>query len=169
MKPEDFSQFDDPRVREVMAAAANLVEKLHHCGYHEMLTRELRDALFAARHTRPKNDGINTSDDVIDLLKMMIVEMPWSANGCHAADMAREFIRQHTRPEQDGSKTRYDTFVDGFSEGTIVASQAQWREMRARLEKVRDELKDAETGVLLFARVANAIRMLEAILEGKEP
>ena len=47
------------------------------------------------------------------------------------------------------------------------------REMRARLEKVRDELKLGEmwsgtNGYVAFQSIAKALRMLEAILEGKD-
>lgn len=59
MSPDDFSQFDDPRVRDVMAAAANLVEELHrdYANLEIVVERrcdDLETALFAAQHSRPK-------------------------------------------------------------------------------------------------------------------
>lgn len=68
MTPEDFSQFDDPRVREVMAAAANLVEEtITVLGEYEAdrklyngeqvlknLAETLAKALFAAQHSKPR-------------------------------------------------------------------------------------------------------------------
>lgn len=65
MTPEDFSQFEDPRVRAVMAAAANLVESIDaipedRCIEHELWAwknEELRNALFAAQHSKPKEDA----------------------------------------------------------------------------------------------------------------
>lgn len=70
MKPEDFPQFDDPRVREVMAAAANLVEYV--AEYVELFAKhgkapitirlmgeeaaKVTEALFAAQHSKPKED-----------------------------------------------------------------------------------------------------------------
>lgn len=44
-------------------------------------------------------------------------------------------------------------------------------ELRARLEKARDEMKNAawEDGDVLPPRACNALRMLEAILEGRDP
>lgn len=62
MKESDFPQFPDPRVREVFAAAANLVEAIDdipedQCIEHELWVwknEELRAALFAAQHSRPK-------------------------------------------------------------------------------------------------------------------
>lgn len=63
MKESDFPQFDNPRVREMMAAAANLVEmvlnddsKLDEWYYHlTNLAQVLETALFAAQHSKPKN------------------------------------------------------------------------------------------------------------------
>lgn len=54
MKPEDFPQFDDPRVREVMAAAANLVEDIYKGRSITISADALKTALFAAQHSRPK-------------------------------------------------------------------------------------------------------------------
>lgn len=59
MSPEDFPQFDDPRVREVMAAAANLVEELHrdYANLEIVVERrcdDLETALVAAQHSKPK-------------------------------------------------------------------------------------------------------------------
>jgi len=62
MNPEDFNQFNDPRVRDVMSAAANLVETLasHQPYAHASLapihvaTDALKTALFAAQHSLPK-------------------------------------------------------------------------------------------------------------------
>lgn len=66
MKPEDFPQFADPRVRAVMAAAANLTECLANLmkargviatAYHPMLSSHVektKAALFAAQHSKPK-------------------------------------------------------------------------------------------------------------------
>jgi hypothetical protein len=61
MSPDDFPQFDDPRVREVMAAAANLVEDLRERWEDETpmpgllrCTELVEEALFAAQHSRPK-------------------------------------------------------------------------------------------------------------------
>lgn len=57
MSPDDFKQFDDPRVREVMAAAANLLEVLNNnmlTNYERIKANELNIALFAAQHSRPK-------------------------------------------------------------------------------------------------------------------
>lgn len=60
MKPEDFPQFDDPRVREVMAAAANLVEGIISGVFSQDDENEsiyaLKTALFAAQHSKPKED-----------------------------------------------------------------------------------------------------------------
>lgn len=60
MKPDDFPQFDDPRVREVMAAAANLVEALTEAGFTgeygpiQTPMGRLKTELFAAQHSKPK-------------------------------------------------------------------------------------------------------------------
>lgn len=69
MKSEEFTQFDDPRVREVMAAAANLAEALDSpakniseaCSGDEGCwcdvcdaKKGLKTALFAAQHSKPK-------------------------------------------------------------------------------------------------------------------
>lgn len=59
MSPEDFPQFDDPRVREVFAAAANLVERLDpnpNAPSNSLAgaANTLKTALFAAQHSRPK-------------------------------------------------------------------------------------------------------------------
>lgn len=59
MKESDFPQFDDPRVREVMAAAANLVEELHrdYANLEIVVERrcdDLETALFAAQHSAPR-------------------------------------------------------------------------------------------------------------------
>lgn len=57
MSPEDFPQFDDPRVRQVFAAAANLVVYCanmappSHC-WDEL--DDLKTTLFAAQHSKPK-------------------------------------------------------------------------------------------------------------------
>lgn len=55
MTPEDFPQFPDPRVREVMAAAANLVEAMQRGPEHEDEFFTLKTALFAAQHSKPKD------------------------------------------------------------------------------------------------------------------
>lgn len=66
MSPSDFDQFDDPRVREVMAAAANLVEhwdsEREHfqrgeggCGAMDLRADTLKTALFAAQHSKPRS------------------------------------------------------------------------------------------------------------------
>lgn len=57
MSPEDFSQFDDVRVRNVMAAAANLVEAMYSspCEPEYPELNDLKTALFAAQHSRPKH------------------------------------------------------------------------------------------------------------------
>lgn len=62
LNESDFPQFDDPRVREVMSAAANLVEYLVESrrpwGLQQSAEeRALTTALFAAQHSRPKLDG----------------------------------------------------------------------------------------------------------------
>lgn len=63
MKPEDFPQFTDPRVREVMAAAANLVETAARRGaVWESELVDLKAALFAAQHSRPKEDAPQLCD-----------------------------------------------------------------------------------------------------------
>lgn len=56
MNPDDFSQFDDPRVRDVMAAAANLVSA--HQRSNDISNRlfALETALFAAQHSKSKED-----------------------------------------------------------------------------------------------------------------
>lgn len=57
MIPEDFPQFDDPRVREVMAAAANLVERIARSQASAFVhdgADMLKTALFAAQHSKPK-------------------------------------------------------------------------------------------------------------------
>lgn len=60
MKESDFPQFDDPRVRDVFAAAANLVGYCSnmappsHC-WDEL--DDLKTALFAAQHSKPKAEG----------------------------------------------------------------------------------------------------------------
>lgn len=58
MSPEDFPQFPDPRVREVMACAANLAETVSmHInvsdGVHDA-TDALKTALFAAQHSKAR-------------------------------------------------------------------------------------------------------------------
>lgn len=58
MTPDDFPQFPDPRVREVMAAAANLVETAARRGaVWESELADLKTALFAAQHSQPKVTG----------------------------------------------------------------------------------------------------------------
>lgn len=69
MKPEDFQQFTDLRVCEVMAAAANLVEE---CERAYTITAGvgaasgvLKTALFAAQHSAPnilEQGGISFAD-----------------------------------------------------------------------------------------------------------
>jgi hypothetical protein len=67
MTPDDFPQFDDPRVREVMAAAANLVDRIAKETEEFDLPGEgntfdqlcddantLSSALFAAQHSVPR-------------------------------------------------------------------------------------------------------------------
>jgi hypothetical protein len=59
MKESDFSQFDDPRVREVFAAAANLLEVLNNnmlTNYERIKANELNIALFAAQHSKPRRE-----------------------------------------------------------------------------------------------------------------
>lgn len=59
MKPNDFPQFPDPHAREVMAAAANLVEGIISGVFSQDDENEsiyaLKMALFAAQHSRPKH------------------------------------------------------------------------------------------------------------------
>jgi hypothetical protein len=76
MSPEDFPQFDDPRVREVFAAAANACEKAGAFIDHEeaaygadarveaasIAITALKTALFAAQHSKPKNECANCGD-----------------------------------------------------------------------------------------------------------
>lgn len=58
MTPEDFPQFDDPRVRAVMAAAANLVAAAAmHKDFRQFAYTTIeacQTALFAAQHSKPK-------------------------------------------------------------------------------------------------------------------
>lgn len=60
MKESDFSQFSDPRVREVMAAAANLVEDLGKRVVFDVFLQQritsLKTALFAAQHSKPRRE-----------------------------------------------------------------------------------------------------------------
>lgn len=64
MTPEDFPQFPDPRVREVMAAAANLVAKMAVKTIIVPIVAEefeaLTQALFAAQHSMPKEPSLPT-------------------------------------------------------------------------------------------------------------
>lgn len=56
MKESDFPQFDDPRVREVFAMAANLVEDIYKGRSITISADALKTALFAAQHSKPKKD-----------------------------------------------------------------------------------------------------------------
>lgn len=97
MTPEDFPQFDDPRVREVMAAAANLIELIAMPIQVSMASFEefrrvhdaLKDALFAAQHTKPKEDR----------LWVHLVEAAWGPgkdfSWKRVADKARELLQDH--------------------------------------------------------------------------
>lgn len=57
VKESDFSQFADARVREVMAAAANLVEACDRGWSTEERLGLLKTALFEAQHSKPKPHG----------------------------------------------------------------------------------------------------------------
>jgi hypothetical protein len=56
VKESDFSQFDDARVREVMAAAATLLEDVTIFPNVTPISsiERLKTALFAAQHSKPK-------------------------------------------------------------------------------------------------------------------
>lgn len=110
MKESDFSQFSDPRVREVMAAAANLVEALPHGWFHRA-AENLKTALFAAQHSKPRCDhkgigepGCETCDPRVqhsapkedrlwvELAKAASIDGDWSWE--RVAQRAREYIAE---------------------------------------------------------------------------
>lgn len=66
MTPEDFPQFDDPRVRAVMAAAANLVAAAAmHKDFRQFAYTTIeacQTALFAAQHSKPKGSVLRHTD-----------------------------------------------------------------------------------------------------------
>lgn len=140
MKPDDFSQFDDPRVREVMAAAANLVEIMVAGVETDRYDPEflaLKTALFAAQHTRPKED------DVSEPLKEVAIA--------------------HVRILSDGQVR-----ASGNTEAVARVLLTGHGELRTRLEKVRDALHRSDCNGVSPAPQRVALRMLDDILNSDD-
>lgn len=107
VKESDFSQFPDARVREVMAAAANLVECMRRA---ELTCKELdalEAALFAAQHSKPKCpvatiNGITYHSDVSVPPHTFVVQPnDWECPGCDAGS-------QHSKPRRTPMHRTHD-------------------------------------------------------------
>lgn len=131
MKESDFPQFDDPRVREVFAAAANLVE-WYEAVFGESISLEpLKTALFAAQHSRPKDlapcVACGSKCCYFDEFR----------NDATCGDCGKwQFIAQHSRPKANhGGYCKHGTGVP--CEGCQLAALRDMQEaaQRSKLEE----------------------------------
>jgi len=142
MSPDDFPQFDDPRVREVMAAAANLVEYCSnmappsHC-WDEL--DALKTALFAAQHSRPKcdcyDDGVGSVLGPLCQVHRPAQHSKPSTPGCSTLELARRAREKPVtnRFNVDGSKPGGKAFIAAVEE-----TKCDWSKNRLRLGESDD-------------------------------
>jgi hypothetical protein len=141
VKPEDFPQFDDPRVREVMAAASNLVEWLttakQGSGWMSVSDEtaefiDLKTALFAAQHSRPKEVNI----DCPACKSPHIDEGEWATTRLHKTHQCQTCKYEwrpfpyHTVGVAQHSKPKEPSLIERLVEEMIAGDEEAMRRLR---------------------------------------